>query len=110
VGAVAGDGEAMLAEGEAVAVAQGAGEAVEEIAGDLGDLAAGLAGQVAVVGDELNLTGPFWDFMANFDLNKAGFVIVGIFVLTWVVALSIWRFGHIEQKWEAHTVTAGDRD
>jgi high-affinity nickel permease len=30
--------------------------------------------------------------------------------LTWVVALSIWRFGHIEQKREAHIVTAADRD
>ncbi len=59
---------------------------------------------------ELNLTGGFWDFMGNFDLNKAGFVIVGIFVVTWAVALAVWHFGHIEQKWEAHTVTAGDRD
>lgn len=57
-------------------------------------------------GDELNLTGWFWDFIANFDLNKARFIIVAIFVLTWAVALSIWHFGHIEQKWEAHTVTA----
>ncbi len=40
----------MLAEGEAVAVADTPGEAVEEFAGDLGDLAAALAGQVAVVG------------------------------------------------------------
>ena len=65
---------------------------------------------LGLLGEELNLTGGFWDFMANFDLNKAGFVIVGIFVLTWAVALAVWHFGHIEQKWEAHTVTAGDRD
>jgi high-affinity nickel-transport protein len=65
---------------------------------------------LSLLGDELNLTGPFWDFMANFDLNKAGFVIVGIFVLTWAVALSVWHFGRIEQKWQAHTVTAGDPD
>jgi high-affinity nickel-transport protein len=38
--------------------------------------------------------------MANFDINKAGFVIVGIFVVTWAVALSIWHFGHIEQRWD----------
>ena len=65
---------------------------------------------LGLLGDELNLTGGFWDFMANFDLNKAGFVIVGIFVLTWAVALAVWHFGHLEQKWEAHTVTAGDHD
>jgi nickel/cobalt transporter (NiCoT) family protein len=56
---------------------------------------------LGLLGQELNLTGGFWDFMANFNINKAGFVIVGVFVLTWAVALSIWRFGHIEQKWEA---------
>jgi high-affinity nickel-transport protein len=30
--------------------------------------------------------------------------------VTWVVALAIWRFGRVEEKWEAHTVTAGDGD
>ena len=38
--------------------------------------------------------------LLNFDINKTGFVIVGVFVLTWVVALAIWRFGKIEQKWD----------
>jgi len=56
---------------------------------------------LGLLGAELHLTGGFWDFLASFDLNKAGFVIVGIFVLTWAVALSVWHFGHIEQKWEA---------
>ena len=38
--------------------------------------------------------------MGNFDINKAGFVIVGIFVLTWAAALAVWHFGHLEQKWK----------
>jgi high-affinity nickel-transport protein len=63
---------------------------------------------LGLLGAELNLTGGFWSFMGNFDLNKAGFVIVGIFVLTWAVALSIWHFGRIEQKWEA--AAEGPRD
>jgi high-affinity nickel-transport protein len=58
---------------------------------------------LGLLGAELNLTGGFWSFMGHFDLNKAGFFIVGIFVLTWAVALSIWHFGRIEQKWEAAT-------
>ena len=40
---------------------------------------------------------PTWavplSFLENFNINTAGFVIVGVFVLTWVVALGIWRFG-----------------
>jgi len=65
---------------------------------------------LGLLGQELSLTGGFWDFLAGFDINKAGFIIVGVFVLTWVIALSIWHFGRIEQKWQASTVTADTRD
>jgi len=61
---------------------------------------------LGLLGQEFSLTGGFWDFMANFDINKAGFVIVGIFVLTWAVALSIWHFGHIEQRWDVAAAKA----
>jgi high-affinity nickel-transport protein len=47
------------------------------------------------------LHGSFWNFMANFDINKAGFVIVGMFILTWSGALAFWKFGHVEEKWSA---------
>ena len=54
---------------------------------------------VGLLSTEFNLHGPFWDTMANFNINRAGFIIVGMFVVTWVVALAIWRFGHIETRW-----------
>jgi nickel/cobalt transporter (NiCoT) family protein len=43
----------------------------------------------------------FWGFMYNFNLNTAGFAIVGLFILTWVAALAVWRCGRIEEKWSA---------
>src|SRR5580700_7475140 len=49
----------------------------------------------------LSRTSGFWGFMYNFDINKAGFVIVGMFILTWAAAMLIWRYGHIEEKWSA---------
>jgi high-affinity nickel-transport protein len=49
----------------------------------------------------LSQTHGFWGFMNNFNLNTAGFVIVGMFILTWLAALLIWRFGHIEERWGA---------
>ena len=55
---------------------------------------------LGLIGQEYGLSGGFWTFMGNFDINKAGFVIVGIFVVTWAVALSIWHFGKVEQKWD----------
>jgi high-affinity nickel-transport protein len=56
---------------------------------------------LGLVGQEYDLSGGFWVFMSNFNINKAGFVIVGVFVLTWITALAVWRFGKIEQKWDA---------
>jgi high-affinity nickel-transport protein len=55
---------------------------------------------LGLIGQELNLAGGFWTFMGTFNINKAGFVIAGIFAVTWAVALSVWHFGKIEQKWD----------
>jgi high-affinity nickel-transport protein len=57
---------------------------------------------------ETHLSGGFWSFMQTFNINTAGFVIVGMFVVTWAVALAIWHFGRIEQKWEATAEGAPD--
>jgi len=48
----------------------------------------------------LNLSGGFWGYTSNFDINQAGFIIVGLFVATWVIALLVWRLGNIERRWE----------
>jgi high-affinity nickel-transport protein len=50
---------------------------------------------------ELHVNGSFWNFMANFNINAAGFVIVGMFVVTWAAAIAIWKFAHVEEKWTA---------
>ncbi len=47
------------------------------------------------------LHGGFWRYVANFNINKAGFVIVGMFVACWAGAVSFWRFAHVEEKWGA---------
>jgi high-affinity nickel-transport protein len=53
-----------------------------------------------------SLRGSFWRYMAGFNINEAGFVIVGIFAVTWAIALAIWRFGHIEDRWDAAALRA----
>lgn len=54
------------------------------------------------------LSGPFWSFAQGFSINTAGFIIAGVFVVTWAVALAIWHFGRIEQRWQAAADGAGD--
>jgi len=52
-----------------------------------------------VFANQLNLTGGFWTYASNFNINKAGFIIVGMFVGVWAFALLLWRFGRIEERW-----------
>jgi high-affinity nickel-transport protein len=61
---------------------------------------------VGLVAQEANLHGGFWDFMQAFNINTAGFVIVGLFALTWVVALVVWRVGNVEEKWDLDAAQA----
>src|SRR6266487_609422 len=56
---------------------------------------------LGLVGQQAHLAGAFWTFLAGFNINKAGFVIAGVFVVTWLAALAIWRLGQIEEKWDA---------
>jgi nickel/cobalt transporter (NiCoT) family protein len=36
---------------------------------------------------------------ASLDLGYVGFAVVGLFVVTWAVAVLVWRYGRIEQRW-----------
>ncbi len=66
---------------------------------------------LGLIATKANLTGGFWDYMSNFNINTAGFIIVGLFVATWAIALAIWRFAHIEEKWTAGMeASAGRRE
>src|ERR1700729_673643 len=47
----------------------------------------------------LSRTAGFWGLISRFNINTAGFVIVGLFLATWLAALLIWRYARIEQKW-----------
>jgi nickel/cobalt transporter (NiCoT) family protein len=55
---------------------------------------------LGLLGQDGNLGGGFWSFLENFNINTAGFVIVGVFIATWAVALAVWHFGKLEQKWD----------
>jgi high-affinity nickel-transport protein len=52
-----------------------------------------------LLGRQLGAHGGFWRWLSGIDINTLGFVIVGMFVLTWAVALAIWHFGRIEERW-----------
>jgi nickel/cobalt transporter (NiCoT) family protein len=63
---------------------------------------------LGLAANELTLHGHFWDWVAGIDINTLGFIIVGLFALTWTVALAVWRFGRIEERWTANLSDASD--
>ena len=54
-----------------------------------------------------DLHDPFFNFFAHFNINTAGFVIVGAFVATWVIAALYWHFGR--RRGEVGLGDGGDR-
>jgi nickel/cobalt transporter (NiCoT) family protein len=62
---------------------------------------------ISVLADRLGLSGQPWEFVSGLDLNYVGYAIVALFVLTWVVALAVWRLGRIEERWSAKAESGG---
>jgi high-affinity nickel-transport protein len=60
---------------------------------------------LGLLAEKLGLHGAFWDWIAGVDLNTLGFVIVGLFFATWMLALLVWRFAGVEERW-THGLTS----
>ncbi len=52
-----------------------------------------------LLGQKLGAHGAVWAWLENIDMNTLGLIIVGMFALTWIGALALWRLGHIEERW-----------
>jgi high-affinity nickel-transport protein len=56
---------------------------------------------LGLAASKLTLHGSFWAWVSAININTLGYIIVGLFALTWTVALAIWRWGRIEERWTA---------
>ncbi|MGI8459738.1 MAG: HoxN/HupN/NixA family nickel/cobalt transporter [Propionibacteriaceae bacterium] len=54
---------------------------------------------VSILTDKTGITTGPLAAVAGLDLNDVGYAIVGLFLVTWLVAVSVWKFGRIEEKW-----------
>ena len=73
----------MVVTGLSVAVALGIGSV--QLISLLVDSAGIRSGPLAAIG--------------RLDLAAVGYTTVALFIFTWLVALGVWRFGHIEERW-----------
>jgi nickel/cobalt transporter (NiCoT) family protein len=54
---------------------------------------------LGLIADRLNLAGPFWSFVGtlNDNFGALGYLIVGIFVASWLVSLAVYRLGRFDR-------------
>ncbi|WP_246216638.1 HoxN/HupN/NixA family nickel/cobalt transporter [Mycobacterium botniense] len=55
---------------------------------------------VSILHDDFHWANPIVNWISVIDLNTAGLVIVGLFVLTWVGAVAYWKLANIEARWQ----------
>jgi high-affinity nickel-transport protein len=56
---------------------------------------------ISILTEKLEITTGPLAAIGNLDLNYVGYIIVGLFVVTWIVAFAVWRYAGIEDKWTA---------
>lgn len=69
----------------------------------------GMIQLAAILTDKLSLEGPVWSFVGSLDLEYVGYFIVGMFLVAWIVSMLVWRYGRIEERWQAKLRSGGER-
>ena len=64
---------------------------------------------IGVLADQANITSGPLTAIADVNLDYAGYGIVGLFVVAWLVAIAVWHFGRIDERWSANLAPATDR-
>ncbi len=54
-----------------------------------------------ILSGQLKLHGGLWSVIDGIDFNLMGFIIVAAFMLTWILAFTVWKARHIEERWGA---------
>jgi high-affinity nickel-transport protein len=54
-----------------------------------------------VLATKFSLEGGFWSFLDNLDFGHIGYVVVGLFIVTWLFSISLWKARRIEQRWSS---------
>ena len=60
---------------------------------------------ISILVDKLEITSGPLAAIGALNLNLMGYVVVALFIVTWAVALLVWRFGKVEQRWDRQLVS-----
>ena len=55
---------------------------------------------ISVAHDDFGLSDPVTDWVSALSLDDVGFVVAGLFVVTWAVAFAFWKYARPERRWQ----------
>lgn len=58
---------------------------------------------ISLLTERLGITSGPLAAIGTVELAAVGYVVVGLFVVTWVLAVTVWRLGRIEERWNRAT-------
>ena len=61
----------------------------------------GMIELLQVTAAKFSLYGGFWAFLDNLNFGNIGYVVVGLFVVTWAFSVLLWKTRRIEDRWGA---------
>jgi high-affinity nickel-transport protein len=65
-------------------------------------LGIGMVELLQVLAERLGFDGGFWTWLGGLDFGTLGYVVVGVFLVTWALAYAIWKARRIEERWSFH--------
>ncbi|MEU6279887.1 HoxN/HupN/NixA family nickel/cobalt transporter [Streptomyces sp. NPDC047028] len=63
---------------------------------------------VGVLHDKFALSDAVTTWIAGLNLDSVGYIIVGLFVVVWALALSYWRLARVEDRWTLEAPAASE--
>lgn len=52
-----------------------------------------------IIAEKWQLRGTFWTFIANIQFDYFSYILVVLFLTSWLISSLIWKFGKVEQRW-----------
>ncbi|WP_308634162.1 HoxN/HupN/NixA family nickel/cobalt transporter [Paenibacillus silvisoli] len=59
----------------------------------------GMVELLQILTERLNLQGPFLQWVSSLDLGDLGYFLVAIFILAWIVSVTVWKTMKLEQRY-----------
>lgn len=70
-------------------------------------LVVGVIVLVTLLVDRLGIDSGPLQVIGTLELDNVGYIVVGLFLLTWIIAVAVWKLGRIEERYNTPPAAAG---